>query len=80
MSAWSEDWTEAEAKIHTDAVAAVLAACRRHGVAPGIHTGDGGTAHRYLEQGFLMVTVANELGLITNGGRAELARARGSAA
>jgi 4-hydroxy-2-oxoheptanedioate aldolase len=80
MSAWSDDWTKDEAATHADAIAAVLAACRRHGVAPGIHTGDGVTAHRYLEQGFLMVTVANELGLITNGGRAELALARGEVA
>ena len=34
-----------------------------------MHTGDGATASRYLEQGFQMVTVANELGLITIGGR-----------
>jgi 4-hydroxy-2-oxoheptanedioate aldolase len=79
MSAWSDDWSKAEAKTHADAIAAILAACRRHGVAPGIHTGDGVTARRYLDQGFLMVTVTNELGLITNGGRAELALARGSA-
>lgn len=79
MSAWSDDWTTAQAKVHAEAIAAVLAACRRHGVAPGIHTGDGATARRYLDQGFLMVTVANELGLITNGGRAELAKARGGA-
>ena len=56
------DWKADEARTHADAIAAVLAACRRHGVAPGIHTGDGGTAHQYLEQGFLYVTVANELG------------------
>lgn len=79
ISAWSEDWTSDEAEIHADAIATILAACHRHGVAPGIHTGDGRTARHYLEQGFLMVTVANELGLITNGGRAELALARGTA-
>lgn len=78
MSAWSEDWTADEAAVHANAIATILAACRRHGVAPGIHTGDGVTARRYLDQGFLMVTVANELGLITNGGRAELALARGT--
>jgi 4-hydroxy-2-oxoheptanedioate aldolase len=78
MSAWSDDWTKEEARIHADAIAAILAACRRHGVAPGIHTGDGVTARRYLDEGFLMVTVANELGLITNGGKAELALARGT--
>jgi hypothetical protein len=49
-------------------------------VTPGIHTGDGATARRYLDQGFLYLTVANELGLITIGGRAELALARGTAA
>jgi 4-hydroxy-2-oxoheptanedioate aldolase len=80
MSAWSDDWTTDQAATHADAIAAVLAACRRHGVAPGIHTGDGVTARRYLEEGFLMVTVANELGLITIGGRAELALARGEVA
>ena len=78
MSAWSEDWTADEARTHAEAIAAVLAACRRHGVAAGIHTGDGVTARRYLDQGFQMVTVANELGLITNGGRAELELARSS--
>jgi 4-hydroxy-2-oxoheptanedioate aldolase len=80
MSAWSDDWTTDQAATHAAAIATVLAACRKHGVAPGIHTGDGVTARRYLEQGFLMVTVANELGLITNGGRAELALARGEVA
>lgn len=80
MSAWSEDRTPEEAGTHAEAIATILAACRRHGVAPGIHTGDGITARRYLDQGFLMVTVANELGLITNGGRAQLARARGTVA
>jgi 4-hydroxy-2-oxoheptanedioate aldolase len=78
LSAWSEDWTPAEAKVHAEAVERILSACQRHGVAPGIHTGDGETARRYLDRGFLMVTVANELGLITVGGRAHLATARGS--
>ena len=44
-----------------------------------MHTGDGATARRYLEQGFLMVTVTNELGLITVGAAAEMAIARGEA-
>ena len=44
-----------------------------------MHTGDGATARRYLEQGFLMVTVTNELGLITIGAAAEMAIARGEA-
>lgn len=80
MSAWSEDRTPEQATAHKEAIATILAACQRHGVAPGIHMGTGATARRYLDQGFLMVTVANELGLITVGGRAELAVARGTAA
>ena len=79
LSAWPDDWTPAQAKIHADAIATILAACRRHGVAPGIHTGDGVTARRYLDQGFLMVTVASDLGLITGGGRTQLDLARGVA-
>jgi 4-hydroxy-2-oxoheptanedioate aldolase len=77
LSTRSDDWTAAEAKVHAEAIAAILAACRRRSVAPGIHTGDGLTARRYLDQGFLMVTVASELGLITAGGRAGLDLARG---
>ena len=63
-----------------EAIATILAACRQHGVTPGIHTGNGATARRYLDQGFLYLTVANELGLITIGGRAELEIARGTVA
>ena len=37
-------------------------------------------ARRYLEQGFQMVTVANELGLITVGAKAHIAMARGETA
>jgi len=79
LSAWSDDWTPEEATIHADAVERIRSTCLRCGVAPGMHTGDGATARRYLDQGFLMVTVANELGLISAGGRAHLAVARGLA-
>lgn len=79
LSAWSDDWTPEEASIHAEAIERIRTACVSHGVAPGIHTGDGATANRYLEQGFLMITVASDLGLITQGGAAELARARGTA-
>jgi 4-hydroxy-2-oxoheptanedioate aldolase len=77
LSAWPEDWDAEQARIHAEAIERIRSACVRHGVAPGIHTGDGATARGYLEQVFLMLTVANELGLISNGGRAHLALARG---
>jgi 4-hydroxy-2-oxoheptanedioate aldolase len=77
LSAWPEDWTPAEATLHAETVERIRRSCVEHGVAPGIHTGDGATARRYLEQGFQMVTVASELGLITGGAKAHIAMARG---
>jgi 4-hydroxy-2-oxoheptanedioate aldolase len=77
LSAWPSDWTAEEAKVHADTIERIRLACVEHGVAPGMHTGDGATARGYLEQGFQMVTVTNELGLITIGAAAEMAIARG---
>jgi len=77
LSAWGEDWSPDEASIHAESIRRILEACRRHGVAPGIHTGAGATANRYREQGFQMITVANDLGLLRFGGAVELAIARG---
>jgi 4-hydroxy-2-oxoheptanedioate aldolase len=77
LSAWSEDWSPDEAELHAETIRRVLEACRRHDVVPGIHTGAGATARRYREQGFQMITVANDLGLLQLGGAVELAIARG---
>jgi 4-hydroxy-2-oxoheptanedioate aldolase len=79
LSAWPDDWSREEASIHAEAIDRIRTACVKHGVAPGIHTGDGRTANRYREQGFLMITVASDLGLIAKGAGDELARARGTA-
>jgi 4-hydroxy-2-oxoheptanedioate aldolase len=78
LSAWGEDWSEAEARIHADAVERIRTACVRNGVAPGMHTGAGETANRYREQGFLMITVASDLGLLRYGAVEELSIARGA--
>jgi 4-hydroxy-2-oxoheptanedioate aldolase len=77
MSAWNEDWSDAEAKLHAEAVERVRDACVRHGIAPGMHTGSGETANRYREQGFQMITVISDLGLLRYAGEVELATARG---
>ena len=69
-----------EAKLHAEAIERIREACLRHGVAPGMHTGDGAVARGYLEQGFLMVTVISELALITGGGKDHLATARSAVA
>jgi 4-hydroxy-2-oxoheptanedioate aldolase len=76
ISAWGEDWSHEEATLHNEAIERILAACRRHGVAPGMHTGDGETAAGFVARGFLMVTVISDLGLLGSGSRAELAKAR----
>ena len=59
-----------------DALADIVAACRRHGVVAGIHA-TGALTPRRLEQGFAMVTVTSDLVAMRAGLAAELAAARG---
>lgn len=58
-----------------EALAAVVEACLRHGVAPGIHA-SGALCARRREQGFRMITVANDLLALRRGLDAELDEAR----
>lgn len=58
-----------------DALAAIVAACRRHGVVPGIHA-SGSLARRRREQGFRMITVASDVLAVRAGLRDELGIAR----
>ena len=69
LSAWPEDWTPAEAKLHADTVERIRLRLRRERHRTRHAYGRRRVAHRYLQQGFQMVTVANELGLITLGAR-----------
>lgn len=64
---------------HAEAISTILAACRRHGVVPGIHCADGDMGARRLEEGFQMVTVCNDLALIGQGSAEALAAAKASA-
>lgn len=61
-----------------DALAAIVAACQRHGVVPGIHS-TGALAPRRREQGFRMVTVTSDQLAMNIGLKSELATARGDA-
>lgn len=54
----------------------ILAACRAHGVVAGMHCYDGNAARRAVAQGFSMVTVAGDLGLLRLALAAELGSAR----
>lgn len=47
-----------------DALARILAAARRHGVAPGIHVPDATQARRRIAEGWRFVAVSSEAGLM----------------
>jgi 4-hydroxy-2-oxoheptanedioate aldolase len=53
-------------------VEAILAACLRRGVVPGIHCGSAATARRWLEAGFRMVNVASDAVFLRQGAAAAL--------
>ncbi|MEO1062972.1 MAG: aldolase/citrate lyase family protein [Actinomycetota bacterium] len=61
----------------TEALEAIVAGCHRAGVAPGIHA-SGALAERRVEQGFRVITVANDVLAIRGAMSAELATARGA--
>ena len=58
-----------------DALTAIVAACGRHGVVPGIHA-SGALAARRRSQGFRMITVAMDLPAMRSGMATELAIGR----
>jgi 4-hydroxy-2-oxoheptanedioate aldolase len=60
-----------------DALAAIVSACKKHGIVPGIHTTAQFVAKR-LEQGFRMVTVSNDMIALRSQLAAELAIAKGA--
>jgi 4-hydroxy-2-oxoheptanedioate aldolase len=74
---WDDSkWNDAQARQHADAVATILAACRKHGKAAGYHAGNGDASAKLIEQGFVMLTSVTDIGLFAVHGRAEVARAR----
>jgi 4-hydroxy-2-oxoheptanedioate aldolase len=66
---------EHEDPAHRDAIEAVLQACEKHGVIPGIHCDGGAMASRRIAQGFRMVTFVNDVALVRGAGARELADA-----
>jgi 4-hydroxy-2-oxoheptanedioate aldolase len=58
-----------------DALAAVLDACRRHGVVPGIH-GNSAVAARRLEAGFRLMSITSDHGPVQAAFAADLASVR----
>lgn len=68
----------ADETILDEALAAIVAACARHGVTPGIHS-TGALTQRRREQGFRMITVTSDALAVRAGYAGELAKARGGA-
>ncbi|MET0473190.1 MAG: aldolase/citrate lyase family protein [Mycobacterium sp.] len=64
------------APIVDDTVQRIVDACRRHGVAVGMHTPAGSVARGYIERGFDFATVFSDAGLIAAAARDQLAAAR----
>ena len=58
----------------------IRAACRRHGVAVGIHALNGDAAARYAEDGYDMITVGADASLLAGAVATALRTARGSGA
>ena len=55
----------------------ILEACKRHGVAPGMHTGSVEFTTKWLKAGFQMVTLGSDSGFMRAKAGADLAAARG---
>jgi len=63
---------------HAETVQKILDACRKHGVAAGIHTSSLEYTQRYLKQGFNLVMLGSDTGWMMAGAARELAAARGT--
>ncbi|MFT5562105.1 MAG: 4-hydroxy-2-oxoheptanedioate aldolase [Candidatus Azotimanducaceae bacterium] len=62
---------------HKETVENILAACKKAGIAAGIHTGSLDYSKRYLEMGFNLVTLGTDSAFMGRLARQELRAARG---
>lgn len=60
-----------------DAIDRTLAACRRHGVVPAIHTNDVAMTAGWARRGMRLVSINSEIGLLTSGAGQAIATIRG---
>ena len=61
----------------TTAIATVPEACRRAGIIPGMHAGNGAFGAELVALGFRLVTLTSEIGLLRAAATRDLATARG---
>lgn len=62
---------------HVAAVERILAACRRHGIVPGIQCGSGKSARKFADKGFRFVTFSKDSSLLPASVEKEVAAALG---
>ena len=62
---------------HVEAVDKIKQACKRHGIAAGIHTASAEMAKKHARAGFDMVTAGTDATLLSGAARARLAAVRG---
>ena len=61
---------------HIETVHKIYDACKRHGVAPGVHTGSVEFTNRWLDHGFQMVMLGADTGFLRQAAAPQLAEAR----
>ncbi len=62
---------------HVEAVGRIKDACKRHGIAAGIHTASAEASMGHAEAGFDMITAGTDATLLTDAARARLETVRG---
>jgi 4-hydroxy-2-oxoheptanedioate aldolase len=67
---------DSDVPLHVETVARILAACKRHGVVAGIHTGGPPFSAKKIEEGFQMVTLTSDGVAMTRGVQAILRQQR----
>src|SRR5579862_6495192 len=68
----SKDNKPPSAKATKEAMDHILATCKKHGVAAGLHTGGADEANARIEEGWQFIAITSELKMMLNGAAAEV--------
>jgi 4-hydroxy-2-oxoheptanedioate aldolase len=62
-----------------EAMRHILATCKKHGVAPGVHVGSADEALARIEEGWQFIAIGSELKMMLNGASQEVQKLKGGA-
>jgi 4-hydroxy-2-oxoheptanedioate aldolase len=68
----SKDNKPPSGKATKEAMDHILATCKKHGVAPGLHTGSADEANARIEEGWQFIAITSELKMMLNGAAIEV--------